>query len=316
MDKSLIQLTEVTKTYRSSAGRLHALRGVTLNIDAGESVAVVGESGCGKSTLSRIAIGLEKPDSGSAGSSNSRLSGFSRAKRLARSRVVQLVPQEAGASLDPRMTIGASIGEPLAIHRLGTSTKRATRVHDLLEEVGLDPSLSDRYPHQLSGGQRQRVAIARALALEPQLLIADEPVSALDVSVQAQILELLQSIRTKRNLALFVIAHDLAFVRSVADRVDVMYLGRIVESGPTQDVISQPSHPYTAALIASFPNPDPRQRNDRQVPVGEVPSAVNLPAGCAYAARCPNMQEKCTLEDPKLIATTQTRSVACHFPLD
>ena len=316
MGKSLIQLTGVTKTYRSSGGRLHALRGVTLNIDAGESVAVVGESGCGKSTLSRIAIGLEKPDSGFAVTSNGRLSGFSRTKRLARSRVVQLVPQDASASLDPRMTIGASIGEPLAIHGLGTPTERHARVSELLEEVGLDPSLNDRYPHQLSGGQRQRVAIARALALEPQLLIADEPVSALDVSVQSQILELLQSIRTKRNLALLVISHDLAFVRSVADRVDVMYLGRIVESGPTQDVINNPSHPYTAALISAFPDPDIRRRQNRQIPVGEVPSPVNLPTGCAYAARCPNMQEKCTLEDPKLIAITQTRSVACHFPLD
>ena len=252
MHEPLIQLEDVTQTYRAVGGRLHALRGVSLTINPGESVALVGESGCGKSTLARIAIQLEKPESGAVNISGQTQSRFARGKRRALSNTVQLVPQEAGASLDPRMTIGTSIAEPLVIHRRGSAQERSARVIELLEEVGLDESMVDRYPHQLSGGQRQRVAIARALALEPQLIIADEPVSALDVSVQAQILELLQTIRAQRNLALLVIAHDLAFVRSVADRIDVMYLGRIVESGPTEDVITNPTHPYTAALIAAF----------------------------------------------------------------
>jgi oligopeptide/dipeptide ABC transporter ATP-binding protein len=214
------------------------------------------------------------------------------------------------------MTVGSSIAEPLVIQRLGDSSERSARVASLLEEVGLDVSLSDRYPHQLSGGQRQRVAIARALALEPRLIIADEPVSALDVSVQAQILALLQDVRSRRDLALLVIAHDLAFVRSVADRIDVMYLGRIVESGPAAQVIEHPKHPYTAALIAAFPDPDPRQRSHRAAPVGEVPSPVDLPPGCSYLSRCNRAQARCATDDPVLIQIGDGRSVACHNPID
>jgi oligopeptide/dipeptide ABC transporter ATP-binding protein len=315
MNDSLMQLTDVSKTYRSIGGRLHALRGVTLSILQGESVAIVGESGCGKSTLSRLAIGLERPDAGTIEICDLPLTRSRRSRRLIRSSAIQLVPQEAGASLDPRLSIGAIVAEPLEIHRRGTAQQRAAAVQELLAEVGLDASLADRYPHQLSGGQRQRVAIARALALAPKLLIADEPVSALDVSVQAQILELLHGIRQRRNLALLVIAHDLAFVRSIADRIDVMYLGRIVESGPTDEVIAQPKHPYTAALIAAFPDPNPRNRKQRQTPIGEVPSPVNLPLGCAYASRCLKAQELCATADPKLVHLTTNAAVACHFPL-
>ncbi len=315
MSNPLITLANVTQSYRSGRGRIHALRGVSLTINAGESVALVGESGCGKSTLARIAVQLEKPEIGTVSVRGIRTQRNSRRRRRELSTVIQLVPQEAGASLDPRMTIGASIAEPLVIHRRGNINDRASRVRELLAEVGLDESLADRYPHQLSGGQRQRVAIARALALEPQLLIADEPVSALDVSVQAQILDLLNQIRQQRELALLVIAHDLAFVRNVADRIDVMYLGRIVESGPAEEVIAHPTHPYTAALIAAFPDPDPRKRNRRVVPHGEVPSAMNVPNGCSYASRCAAVNDICHTQDPALISLDTSRSVACHFPL-
>jgi len=315
MNSALIELVDVTQSYRTRGGRIRAARGVTLSIGAGEAVALVGESGCGKSTLARIAVQLEKPEVGTVTVRGVRAQRPSRRTRRELSSFIQLVPQEAGASLDPRMTVGTSIAEPLVIHRRGTAKERTARVVALLDEVGLDASLINRYPHQLSGGQRQRVAIARALALEPQLLIADEPVSALDVSVQAQILELLQSIRQKRQLALLVIAHDLAFVRSVADRIDVMYLGRIVESGSTEQVISQPSHPYTAALIAAFPDPNPRQRHLRSAPLGEVPSALNVPTGCSYASRCAKAQDVCKEQDPTLVAADSSRTVACHFPL-
>ena len=227
---------------------------------------------------------------------------------------IQLVPQDAGAALDPRMTIAGSVGEPLAIHRRGTKAEREARVLDLLDEVGLDRSLADRFPHQLSGGQRQRVVIARALALEPKLLIADEPVSALDVSVRAQVLNLLREIRERRSLALLVISHDLAVVRTISERIDVMYLGRIVESGPTAAVIEQPAHPYTAALVAAFPDPDPTTRERRAAPEGEVPSPVDLPLGCAFAGRCPRAQDDCRVTDPVLVGDGERR-VACLHPL-
>ena len=316
----MLAVNDVTRTYRapraSSGSRLHALRGVSVSVRPGESVALVGESGCGKSTLARIAVRLERPDTGTVELDGRSAGDLSRAERRAVTESVQLVPQEAGASLDPRMTVATSIAEPLVIHRRGNQQERDTRVAALLAEVGLDEALSDRYPHQLSGGQRQRVAIARALALEPRLIIADEPVSALDVSVQAQILALLRDVRERRSLALLVIAHDLAFVRSIADRIDVMYLGRIVESGPADEVISHPRHPYTAALVAAFPDPDPRQRSQRAAPRGEVPSPVDLPPGCSYASRCDRAQAQCTNVDPVLVELAPDRAVACHYPLD
>jgi len=282
----------------------------------GEAVALVGESGCGKSTLARIAVRIEQPSTGTVLVNGQPVSQISRAQNRQSREHIQLVSQEAGASLDPRMTVGSSIAEPLVIHRRGDSSDRVARVASLLEEVGLDESLSDRYPHQLSGGQRQRVAFARALALEPRMIIADEPVSALDVSVQAQILALLKDVRARRDLALLVIAHDLAFVRNVADRIDVMYPGRIVESGPAAEVIEHPKHPYTAALIAAFPDPDPRQRSNRAAPVCEVPSPVDLPPGCSYASRCDREMPRCATDDPVLVQIGDGRTVACHNPVD
>ncbi|MEI6689538.1 MAG: ABC transporter ATP-binding protein [Thermoleophilia bacterium] len=320
MPSPLLELRDVTRTYRAPGTafgrkRLHALRGVTVTIGEGESVALVGESGCGKSTLARIAVRLESAETGEVLVEGTPRSELSRSQLRAGTTEIQLVPQDASAALDPRMTIAASVGEPLAIHRRGTKAEREARVLDLLDEVGLDRSLAVRFPHQLSGGQRQRVVIARALALEPKLLIADEPVSALDVSVRAQVLNLLRDIRERRSLALLVISHDLAVVRTISERIDVMYLGRIVESGPTAAVIDQPAHPYTAALVAAFPDPDPTTRERRAAPEGEVPSPVDLPTGCAFAGRCPRAVDDCDATDPQLAEHSALRRVACLHPL-
>ena len=319
MSEPLLELRGVTRTYRAPGTafgrkRLHALRGVTVAVGEGESVALVGESGCGKSTLARIAVRLESAETGEVVVDGVSRRDLSRGQLRHGTTEIQLVPQDAGAALDPRMTIAGSVGEPLAIHRRGTKAEREARMLDLLDEVGLDRSLADRFPHQLSGGQRQRVVIARALALEPKLLIADEPVSALDVSVRAQVLNLLREIRERRSLALLVISHDLAVVRTISERIDVMYLGRIVESGPTAAIIDHPAHPYTAALVAAFPDPDPTARARRAAPEGEVPSPVDLPLGCAFAGRCPRAQDHCRVTDPVLVGDGERR-VACLHPL-
>ena len=286
-----------------------------MTIGEGESVALVGESGCGKTTLARIAVRLESAEAGEVLVDGISRRDLSRGQLRLGTTEIQLIPQDASAALDPRMTIAVSIGEPLAIHRRGSKAEREARVLDLLDEVGLDRSLADRFPHQLSGGQRQRVVIARALALEPKLVIADEPVSALDVSVRAQILNLLREIRERRSLALLIISHDLAVVRTISERIDVMYLGRIVESGPTAAVVDQPAHPYTAALVAAFPDPDPTTRERRAAPEGEVPSPVDLPVGCAFAGRCPYAHDDCRATDPHLADHGASRRVACLHPL-
>jgi len=314
----ILDIRNVSQSYRAPGVRglrLQALRGVSLTVAPGESVALVGESGCGKSTLVRIAVQLEAPESGSINIDGVEQGRWKFRNRRFLSTQIALIPQESNASLDPRVTIGESIAEPLVIHRRGNPREREERVIELLHEVGLDSAMSKSYPHQISGGQRQRAAIARSLALDPHLLIADEPVSALDVSVQAQILELLRDIRKQRTMALLLVAHDLAFARSIADRIDVMYLGRIVESGATERVIREPAHPYTASLIEAFPNPDPRQRGDRSAPVGEVPSAINLPSGCSFASRCPRVQDVCREVDPLLETREAGVMLACHFPL-
>lgn len=320
MPEVALELREVTRSYRAPAGfgrgrRLHAVRGVSLTVESGQAVGLVGESGCGKSTLARLAVGLERPDSGEVLLATGDGGRVAAGRRRRVSATVQLVPQDVGASLDPRLTVRASIAEPLAIHRRGSARVRGERVDALLAEVGLDPSYGTRFPHQLSGGQRQRVVIARALALEPEVLVADEPVAALDVSVRAQVLDLLLEIRRRRSLALLLISHDLAVLRSATDRVDVMYLGRIVESGPTDTVIAAPAHPYTAALVAAFPEPDPGARSRWVAPLGEVPSPVELPAGCTFASRCPRARPDCLETDPHLQPAGPHAIAACLHPL-
>ncbi len=290
---------------------VHAVDGIDLAVRRGETLAVVGESGCGKSTLARLLVGLERPDRGSVRFDGIDLAGLGeRALRPWRQRM-QIVFQDPYASLHPRLTVGALVGEPLLVHRLGSAAQRRARVAELLQLVGLSPALAARYPHELSGGQRQRVAIARALATGPALLVGDEPVSALDVSVQAQVLNLLAELKDRLGLTLLVITHDLAVVRQVADRVAVMYLGRIVELAPADTLLTTPRHPYSRALLAAVPRPDPRARGARSILEGDPPSPIEPPSGCRFRTRCPFATADCAQRDPVLEPIAADHAVAC-----
>jgi oligopeptide/dipeptide ABC transporter ATP-binding protein len=293
-------------------GRLvRAVDGVDLAVGRGETLAVVGESGCGKSTLARLLVRLETPTAGSV-----RLDGIDlaalpeRAIRPLRRRL-QIVFQDPFSSLNPRLTVGSLLAEPLLVHGLGGPAERRRRVDELLDLVGLRPAMAARFPHELSGGQRQRVAIARALATGPELLLGDEPVSALDVSVQAQVLNLLAELKARLGLTLVVITHDLAVVRHVADRVAVMHLGRIVELAPAGSLLESPRHPYSRALLAAVPRPDPRARGNRRILEGELPSPVDPPSGCRFRTRCPLALPECARLDPALEELAPGHAVAC-----
>ncbi|MFK3979331.1 ABC transporter ATP-binding protein [Micromonospora sp. NPDC050397] len=298
--------------------RVSAVDGVSLRLHAGESLGVVGESGCGKSTLARMLVGLERPDSGSIeihGRDVTRVRG--RDRRLLR-RQVQMVFQDPYTSLDPRMSVLELIGEPLTVHRrVSGNAALRDRVAELLGLVNLAPELMHRYPHQFSGGQRQRIGIARALALDPEVLVCDEPVSALDMSVQAQVVNLLRDLQKRMNIALLFIAHDLSVVRHVADRTAVMYLGRLAEVGETTTVYDQPAHPYTQALLSAAPVVDRSRRrlSDRIMLIGDPPSPANPPTGCRFHTRCRFAQDRCGTEQPvaRRLEDGSDRTVACHF---
>lgn len=278
--------------FMEGAGALvRAVDGVSLHLAPGETLGLVGESGCGKSTLGRLILGLEPPTSGDVLlGGESIFTGHPRDFR----RKVQMIFQDPFSSLNPRMSVGSIIAEPLVIHSLGNRPRRRERVAELLGLVGLRPEHAKRYPHEFSGGQRQRIAIARALALEPDFIVCDEPVSALDVSVQAQVVNLLADLRNRMNLAYLFISHDLSVVASVSTRVAVMYLGRIVETGPRDKIFSTPGHPYTRALLASVPVPDPGVRRERVVLPGDPPSPAAPPAGCPFHPRCPEAMPLCS----------------------
>ncbi|HET7025040.1 MAG TPA: oligopeptide/dipeptide ABC transporter ATP-binding protein [Gemmatimonadales bacterium] len=292
---------------------IRAVDGVSFTIAAGETLALVGESGSGKSTVGRTLVRLEAPTAGAARFDGADLFSLDGAALRTMRRRIQIVFQDPQSSLDPRMTLGRSIAEGIEIHRLAEGAEVGKRVSALLEEVGLDPSFALRRPHECSGGQRQRVGIARALAVEPRFIVLDEPVSALDVSVQAQVVNLLMDLQRRRGLSYLFIAHDLAVVRQIAQRVAVMYLGRLVEVGPAEEVLVRPKHPYTQALLAAVPIPDPAVRPVRLVVPGEPPSPSAPPPGCPFHPRCqhPGVDARCRTERPDLRPIGADR-VACH----
>ncbi len=315
MSGHLLEAEGLVKRYTARVGwkkrPLLAVDGVSLHVDAGETLGLVGESGCGKSTLGRLLLHLEAPSAGEVFFDGQRVDKES-VRALRRS--MQMVFQDANAALDPRLTILESVAEGLDIHRLcKTRAERRERVATLMERVGLELAWMERFPHELSGGQRQRVGIARALAVEPRFLVCDEPVSALDVSARAQVLELLTSLQRDLGLGCLFIAHDLAAVRQLSDRLAVMYLGRVVETGPAEEVLSRPLHPYTRMLIASAPVPDPRAAKARALSGvrGEPPSALDAPIGCPFAPRCPRKADACAHSRPELRGASG-HFAACH----
>jgi peptide/nickel transport system ATP-binding protein len=321
----LLELANVHKEFGVHAGILQrkvasvkAVSGVSFTVAAGETFGLVGESGCGKTTIGRLIATLERADSGSVRFEGTDLGTLSGSRLRQARRNVQLMFQDAYASLDPRMPAGASIREPLAVQHVGTRATRTTTVNDLLDKVGLPRSAVTRYPHEFSGGQRQRIGLARALALSPRLIVADEPVSALDVSIQAQVLNLMKSLQADLGLTYIVISHDLSVVRYLADRIGVMYLGKLVEIGPAAEIYSRPAHPYTASLLEAVPVPDPPQERAKKPAViaGELPSALNPPSGCRFRTRCPRAQELCAQEEPPPRAFGDGHLAACHFPLE
>ena len=298
--------------FKRHLGTVKAVDGVTLSLRRGEVLGLVGESGCGKSTLARTIMQLVPPTGGTVVLEGRNLAAHgSDAAHIRRD--LQMVFQDPYASLNPRMTVFDTLAEPLRVHRIVARAEIPARVAQLMELVGLAPRFSHKYPHEFSGGQRQRIAIARALALEPKVIIADEPVSALDVSIQAQILNLLAQLCRKMNLSLIFIAHDLSVVKHISDRIAVMYLGKVVELGPAVDVIEKPLHPYTRALVSAIPTPDPNAERSRQriVLPGDPPSPINPPIGCPFHTRCPYVQDKCKAIVPPLIPAEPARTVAC-----
>ncbi len=325
----LVEVRDLRKRYPVRGGLfggartwVRAVEGVSLAIQPGETLGLVGESGCGKSTLGRLMLRLIEPSSGEVLFTGRSLLGLGGRELRALRREMQIVFQDPYGSLNPRMRIGRIVREGLDIHRLGTRAERRVRVRELLELVGLPPEAAVRYPHEFSGGQRQRIGIARALAVGPRFVVADEAVSALDVSIQAQVLNLLADLQQRLGLTMLFIAHDLRIIEHVSDRVAVMYLGRIVELAPRDVIYRNPRHPYTRALLAAVPVPDPRLRSARMrqatmVMGGEVPSPVRPPPGCAFHPRCPYAEEVCRSVTPSLVTGRGGHAVACHvFPAE
>ena len=300
---------------RHQIGTVKAVSDVSFAIRRGETFGLVGESGCGKTTVGRLLVALERPVSGTIrfeGDEVNRLTGTALRHRR---RDLQLMFQDPYASLDPRMRVGSIVREPLKVQRVGSSSEQRDRVQQLLKEVGLSPQSVVRYPHEFSGGQRQRIGLARALALDPKLIVADEPVSALDVSIQAQILNLMKDLQQRHGLTFVMISHDLAVVRYMSDNIGVMYLGKLVEVGPATEVYERPAHPYTRGLLDAVPNPEVGQHQRETAVRGELPSSVDPPSGCRFRTRCPRAEARCAEEEPPLTDFGAGHFAACHFPL-
>lgn len=313
--RPLVEIKNVTKQFRVGPKILTAVHNFTLNIERGEIVGLVGESGCGKSTVGRTILRLEEPTSGTIFFDGIELKRLKRQEMKRMRRRMQIIFQDPYASLDPRMTVKDIIGEPLDIHRLAKGPKREERIVELLELVGLNSSHMNRFPHEFSGGQRQRIGIARAIAVEPDFLVCDEPISALDVSIQAQVINLLKKLKEQMHLTYLFIAHDLAMIKYLCDVVVVMYLGHLVEIAKSSDLYRNPIHPYTRALLSAIPIPDPEveRRRQRIVLKGELPNPLNPPTGCPFRTRCPYASKICGEAAPPLQEIAPSRFVACHF---
>jgi len=323
--ESFLRVSHLVKEFAVTRGAMmqrkvgvvHAVSDISFSVRRGETFGLVGESGCGKTSTGRLIMGLEGATSGSIRIGGEEITRMSRRRLRTKRRDMQTMFQDPYASLDPRMRIASILREPLAVQKVGSREQQRARVRELLGEVGLPEAALERYPHEFSGGQRQRVGLARALALHPKLIVADEPVSALDVSIRSQILNLMNALQKRHNLTYLLISHDLSVVKYMADRIGVMYLGKLVEVGSRSDIYRNAAHPYTHGLVSAIPIPDPdiERRKSKDAPRGEIPSAINPPSGCRFRTRCPYAQQICAEVEPSLRSFGPGHEAACHFPL-
>ncbi len=320
MNQALLEVTDLVKhfpitrgIFSRTVGHVHAVDGVTFRVHAGRTLGMVGESGCGKTTAGKTVLKLIEPNGGAIRYAGEDITAYNRQQMKRLRREMQIIFQDPFSSLNPRQSVGSIIAAPLEIHSLVEPAQKESRIADLLNKVGLSADFMRRYPHEFSGGQRQRIGIARALAVDPKLIIADEPVSALDVSIQAQIINLLEDLQEQLDLTYIIIAHDLSVIRHISDVIAVMYLGKIVESAPSEVLYRKPLHPYTEALLSAVPIPDPGRKRVRTILRGDVPSPIRPPAGCRFHPRCPQRFEPCARIEPAFKDMDENHHVACHL---